>query len=219
MKRWLVILLLFAAGCAKPAQEAPKGKVAADVADQGPRLVGNPPTVQIELPPRMTAALAAIDSGFVTLTPFDFVPEIVPGDSTDGAWRYSYNDRESPFAVIGDFDGDGRKDVALLQRSTGPAFMKAEGRVVVIFDRTSGAVAATATSWNFPFVDKGSKSGFYLTTFRPGPYTPPDFGGSGQPRRTINFPYEGIQLSNYGKTATTYWWTREGDFESAATAD
>ena len=198
MKRLVVLALVVLAGCAQK-QEVPRGKVAADVADKGPRLVGNAPTVQIELPPRMTQALAAGDSGYATLTPCDFVSEIVPGDATDGAWRYSYNAREAPFAVIADFDGDGSDDVALLQHSLDA------GRVVV------------AKAWERTTAGDTGKSGFYLSLFRAGPYRVPDFGGSGIDT-TVTLAHEGIQVSNYGKAATTYYWT--GDkFASVATGD
>jgi hypothetical protein len=214
----LLLVLLLLAGCAPSKKsEAPRGKVSAEIADKGPRLVGNPPTVQIELPPRMTAALLA-DSGFVTLSPFDFVRQIAPGDTAAGAWHYPYDGRQAPFAVIGDFDGDGRDDVAMLQRSDGPALMKAEGRVLVVFDRAGAPVAVTATSWNTRIAGEGRKSGFYLTRFPAGAFKVPDFGGSGDSARTVTLPHEGIEVSNYGKTAATYWWTGS-TFESVTTAD
>jgi hypothetical protein len=208
VKRALALALLLAAGCGKA--EPPRGKVSAEIADQGPRLVGNPPTVQIELPPRMTQALAAGDSGYATLGPFDFVSSISPGDATDGAWRYSYNGREAPFAVIADFDGNGRDDVALLQRSP------EGGRVVVVFDDSAPRVAI-AKSWLRMTAGDTGKSGFYLSLFREGPYRVPDFGGAGV-ETTVTLAHEGIEVSNFGKTATTYYWTGER-FESVTTGD
>jgi len=211
VKRVLLILLVLVGGCAKP-QETPKGKVAPEIADKGPRLVGNPPTVQIELPPRMTAALATSDTSFATLTPFDFVYEVSPGSTIDSAWHYTYDGHQAPFAVIADFDGDGRDDAALLQRSG------STGRVVVIFDRTDGARVATVRDWSRVTSGDVGKSGFYLSRFPAGPYKVPDFGGSGDTARTVVLEHEGIQISNYGKTATTYWWTGK-KFQSVTTAD
>jgi hypothetical protein len=78
----------------------------------GPHLVGNPPTVQIELPPRMTLALAADDTGFATLAPFEFVSALLPGPEAKGVWRYPYDGRQAPFAVIADFDGDERDEAS-----------------------------------------------------------------------------------------------------------
>jgi hypothetical protein len=220
VKPALILLLVLVTGCARRTETpTPRGKVSAEVADRGPRLVGNPPNLQIELPPRMTQALARSDSGFVTLTPFDFVADIVPGDTTSGAWRYPYDGRQAPFAVIGDFDGDGRDDVALLQRATESAPFRADGRVVVVFDRASTPFAPTATSWNSRIAGGGVKCGFYLTRFRKGPFKPPDWVGAGDTSHTINMPYEGIEVSNFGKTAMTFWWTPEGDFDEVRTAD
>jgi hypothetical protein len=209
----LLLVLLLLAGCAPSKKtEAPRGKVSAEIADQGPRLVGNPPTVQVELPPRMTLALAEGDTSFTTLTPFDFVHEISPGSSVKGTWHYDYDGRQAPFAVIADFDGDGRDDVALLQRSA------STGRVVVVFDRTDGPKVANAREWSRVTSGDVGKSGFYLSRFPGGPHKVPDFGGSGDTARTVTLAHEGIEISNYGKTATTYWWT--GDkFDHVTTAD
>jgi len=206
----VILILLVLGGCAKP-QETPKGKVAPEIADKGPRLVGNPPTVQIELPPRMTRELAAEDTSFKTLTPFEFVYEIVRTDPVDGAWRYSYNGRESPFAVIADFDGDGNDDVALLQRS------QTKGRVVAVLDRGDEPRVVLVKEWERVTSGDVGKSGFYLSLFRAGPYHVPDFGGSGIDT-TVTLAHEGIQVSNYGKAATTYYWTDER-FASVVTGD
>ena len=209
-----VIVLVLLAGCARTETktEAPRGKVSAEVADQGPRLVGNPPTVQIELPPRMTLALAHKDMSFSTLTPFEFVHDISPGSSVEGGWHYDYDGRQAPFAVIDDFDGDGKDDVALLQRS------KERGRVVVVFDRDPSPEVGTVKEWSRMTGGDAGKSGFYLSRFPAGPYKVPDFGGSGDTSRTVTLPHEGIEVSNYGKTATTYWWNGE-TFESVTTGD
>ena len=211
MKRVLLLLLVLVGGCAKP-QETPKGKVAPEIADKGPRLVGNPPTVQVELPPRMTKELLATDPSFTTLTPFDFVKSIVPGDAGEGSWHYSYNGREAPFAVIADFDGDGNDDVALLQRS------QAKGRVVAILDRGDEPRVVLVKEWDRMTAGDAGKSGFYLSLFRAGPYKVPDFGGSGDTSKTVMLAHEGIEVSNYGKAATTYYWTDE-HFESVTTGD
>ena len=211
----LLLLVVMASGCAKsetPRTETPRGKVSPEIADQGPRLVGNPPTVQIELPPRMTLALAGGDTSFATLSPFDFVDEISPGSSAQGAWAYPYDGRQAPFAVIGDFDGDGRDDVALLQRSL------SSGRVAVVFDRAEGARVMTAKAWSRTLAGDAGRSGFYITRFPAGSFKVPDFGGTGDTSSTVTLPHEGIEVSNYGKAATTYWWNGEA-FESVTTAD
>ena len=196
----LCAVLLLAPGCAR--SDAPKanerrGKLSPEVVDAGPRLVGNPPTVQIELPQRMTATLAAADSGFVTLGPFDFVKDVASGSRSDGAWRYSYDGHQAPFALIADFDGDRHDDVALLQRSP------EAGRVVVLFDRSDGVRAEIVKAWNRASADDLGKSAFYLTISN----------------RLISSTGERlITLGNYGKTATTYSWSDLG-FESVPLGD
>ena len=211
----LLIVLLLLAGCGRtetPQAEAPRGKVSPEVADQGPRLVGNPPTVQIELPPRMTRALAEKDTSFTTLTPFEFVHEISPGSTVKGAWAYPYDGRQAPFAVIGDFDGDERDDVALLQRSA------SRGRVAVIFDRSYGPLVVIVKSWSRMTAGDAGKSGFYLARFPAGTLKVPDFAGTGDTSTTVTLLHEGIEVSNYGKAAMTFWWNRVA-FESVTTAD
>jgi hypothetical protein len=215
-RAWILAAAALAAfGCAKTektAAPAPRGKVSAEIADQGPRLVGTPPTVQIELPPRMTMALAEDDTSFATLSPFDFVKDVSPGSNVDGAWKYPHDDRQAPFALVADFDGDGKDDVALLQRS------REAGRVVVVFDRADHPRVETVRTWSRMTAGDTGKSGFYLTRFPAGPYHVPDFGGSGDTSKVVTLAHEGIEVSNYGKTATTYWWTGE-KFDSVTTGD
>jgi hypothetical protein len=206
----LCLTLVITASCARHEETpVPRGKVSAEIAEKGPRLVGQPPTVALELPPRTTRALAADDTSFTTLTPFDFIADIVPGGK---GWSYPYDLRQAPFALIADFDGDGRNDVALLQRSKGA------GRVAVVFDDVDGPRVVVAKSWDRMTAGDAGKCGFYLTRFRAGPFRVPDFGGSGDSGRVVTLEHEGIEVSNYGKTATTYYWNGHA-FESVTTGD
>jgi hypothetical protein len=208
------ILLCNLLGCArsetKKQADSPRTKVSAEIADQGPRLVGQPPTVQIELPPRMTLALADENAGYTTLTPQDFVAEIVPG--TAGGWSYPYDDRQAPFAAIADFDGDGRSDVALLQRSN------LGGRAAVVLDAQPAPRVVELRAWTNAATGESGKTGFYLTRFPAGRFKVPDYGGSGDTSQVADLAYEGIQVSAYGKAATTYYWT-DGQFRSVTTGD
>jgi hypothetical protein len=213
----LVLAMVIAPGCArreeKPANPSARGKVSAEIADQGPRLVGQPPTVQIELPPRMTTAIADVGpEGFATLSPFDFVKEIVPGDTTGGGWRYPYDGRQAPFALVADFDGDGRDDVALLQRSN------EGGRVAVVLDPRPAPRVFILRAWTNAATGETAKTGFYLTRFPAGRFKVPDYGGSGDTSQVAELAHEGIQVSNYGKAATTYYWS-DGQFRSVTTGD
>jgi hypothetical protein len=211
----LILALLLVAGCARRDElNAPaRGKVAAEIADQGPRLVGQPPTVQIDLPPRMTAALAADVKSFTTLTPFDFAAEIVPGTS---GWSYPYDSLQAPFAVIADFDGDGRDDVALLQHNA------RGGRAAVVLDTAPAPRVLVLRSWVWNVLENSrSDPGperFYLTRFPAGRFRVPDFGGSGDTSQVADLAHEGVELAYFGKSATTYYWS-DGAFRSVTTSD
>ena len=174
-----------------------------------PSLTGAPPDVRIELPPRFGEALAADGSGFSTLGPTDSGPEILGGT---GRWSYPWTAREAPFAVIADFDGNGSKDVALLQRSEG------EGRAVVVLDVPPRPRAVELRRWSRADAgESGPLTSFYLRLHRAGLMRVPDFGGSGADT-TVTLPREGIEVVAWGKAAKTYWYSN-GRFESVTTAD
>lgn len=213
----MVLALLLTAGCARPEEAAtpasPRGKVSAEVAEQGPRLVGQPPNVALELPPRMTQALADEHTEFRTLTPPEFLDDIVPGKS---GWSYPYDSRQAPFAVIADFDGDGRMDVALLQQNV------RGGRAAVVLDRTPAPRVLVLRTWVWDVLpNTRSDPGpfrFYLTRFPAGRFRVPDFGGSGDTSQVADLAHEGVELSYFGKAATTYYWS-DGAFRSVTTSD
>jgi hypothetical protein len=102
--------------------------------------------------------------------------------------------------------------VALLQRSA------VAGRVVVVFDREYGPRVVTAKMWSRMTAGDAGKSGFYLSRFPAGSLKVPDFGGSGDTGRTVTLVHDGIEVSNYGKAAMTFWWNRAA-FESVTTSD
>jgi len=89
----------------------------------GPRLVGSGPEKRLQLPSRLMDVLRAEQPGFETLRRADFAPDSrEPVAGIDSASAV-------PFAVIGDFDGDGRPDVAML------GHVGSSRRIVVILDR------------------------------------------------------------------------------------
>ena len=78
------------------------------------------------LPPRMSAALRSAIPAFRTFRRADYsptMPDTIYGDPT----------KEAHFAVIGDFDGDHRPDVALYGRADSVVF------VLAILNETTGA--------------------------------------------------------------------------------
>src|SRR5688572_5830314 len=105
--RTILVLSFFVGvtGC-RAKSEAPAESAVEDPG-VGPALAGTPPQVQLLLPSRFEEALAAAGGNFVTVAPAEFGPGIV-GGPVGGAARWS--EREAPFAVLADFDGNGAQD-------------------------------------------------------------------------------------------------------------
>jgi hypothetical protein len=61
----------------------------------------------------MRLALYGHDPAFRILERRDFVPGVIKGDG----WEYPFDATQEPWAVLDDFDGDGRRDAAVLGRS------------------------------------------------------------------------------------------------------
>ena len=97
-----------------------------DDSASGPRIVGTGAERRLHLPPRLLDVLHAQQPGFETMRRADLAP-----DSRDG-FPGADESRIAPFAVIADFDGDRRPDVAMLGRD------REHRRIVVILDRAAG---------------------------------------------------------------------------------
>lgn len=78
---------------------------------EGPRFVFQDGQYTVILPEPMKAALRQYDPSFTPFTYRDYHPDIFQ--------TYDFNKKQSLFAVIGDFNGDGIQDVALHGRSQG----------------------------------------------------------------------------------------------------
>lgn len=174
-----------------------------------PALSGTPPEVRLVVPPRFDEALAAGTGGFATLASSDFGPEILGGT---GGWSYPWSWLEAPFAVLADFDGNGKRDVALLQRSAN------EGRAVTVLDVSPRPRVLELRRWNRADAgDNGALSPFYLRLRPAGPMRVPDLAGAGADT-TVTLRHEGVEVVAYGQAARTYWYSN-GDFVSLTTAD
>ena len=217
----LLLLAALASGCARgpdtsssstagpPAADSTPARDPIPSASGPPRFEGTPPEVSLVVPARFDEALAA-DRAFVTLTGRDFGPEILGGS---GGFAYPWSAREAPFAVIADFDGNGARDVALLQRSD------KEGRAVVVLDVPPRPRVVHLRRWARSAAgDTGELSAFYLRLHPAGTIRVPDFGGSGAGDSTVTLVHEGIEVVAYGQAARTYWYDN-GDFASIGTAD
>jgi len=173
-----------------------------------PSLEGTPPIVRLVLPARFEEALSA-EASFSTLTSTDFGPEILQGT---GGFTYPWSGNEAPFGVIADFDGDGRRDVAVLQRSA------THGRAAVVLDTQPRPRVVELRRWSRADVgETRALSPFYLRLHPKGTMRVPDFGGTGADT-TVTVVHEGIEVVAYGQAARTYWYSN-GNFTSLTTAD
>jgi hypothetical protein len=72
---------------------------------QGPRFVGRAGASHLWLPPHMLATLRVVDSAFAPYEDAEY--------RTDLLGQYPADAHARPYAVIADFNGDGRQDVVL----------------------------------------------------------------------------------------------------------
>ena len=210
--------LLIVAGCSRPEETRRPGLPAdstkatapePEVTTGPPNLEGTPPEVRLVVPARFEGALVAQGGSFVTLTPGDFMPQII---AETGGWSYPWSDREAPSAVIADFDGNGSRDVALLQRSG------TEGRAVAVLDVPPRPRVVELRRWSRADAgESGPRTSFYLRLHPAGTMRVPDFGGSGADT-TVTLAHDGVEVVAFAQAARTYWYSN-GDFMSITTAD
>lgn len=190
-------LLLAAPGC----DQQPAAPV------DGPRLVGGPGEAELVLPPRLEAAATAGAAGYRLVDRDGLDPAIVAAGT---GWRYPWSDRQAPFAVIADLDGDGRDDVALLQKDAGG------GRAVVVLDTRPVPAAHELHRWTNAALGESTTTRFYLVGYPAGRHVVPDLDGSGE--RTLQLPHGGVTLAYHGQAATTFHHAN-GRFERVTTGD
>ena len=176
----------------------------------GPRLVGTATDVTVELPARFEEVLADSVGNFATVTSGELSPGILGGPG-GGGFRYPWSERQAPFAVIADFDGNGANDVVLLQRS--PEM----GRVVAVLDVPPRPRVIELRRWARADAGEGGPmTSFYLMLQPAGAMHAPDFGSGVD--TTITLRREGVVVAYFGQAARTFWY-EDGRFESRTTAD
>jgi len=202
MRPVLLITMLALAGCGAM---APREHSRTDASPE-PFFDGN----ELVMPERMAGAVAQNSGRFRNLGPEDFnagTNTTVLGDKR----VYPGDALHRPWALLGDFDGDGYRDAALLQASPD------SGRAIVV---TGNAAPRTIelVRWNpTKEVDLSSSRGRFLVAAPAGPVSAPLFAGT--PRETtFRIEHEGIALANWGTAAQTYFW-RDDHFENVQTAD
>jgi hypothetical protein len=173
-----------------------------------PVLVGRPPEVRMLLPDRMEHALERTGPGFRTYAIAEFDSQIVnvwPG------WSYHFDPSQAPFGVIGDFDGDRRWDVALLQRSP------KESRFVVVLDRDP--VPEVVELKRDPLSPEAMNETlwWFLVRIPPGSIPLPNWD-TGTVDSTLELGNDAVEIVYFEKAAVMHYYV-DGKFVEVATAD
>jgi len=183
---------------------APRGDHAADA---GPLLVGPVHAPRLVLPERMRERLERGVPGFRVATLEDFHPEVRAFLASPG---YAWSRTQAPFAVIGDFDGDERYDIAVLQCSDDSS------RFVVVLDTEPvPRVVEVGRGARIPGEWHGLSD--YLSYVPSGEMTWPDFEAD-TPDSIVWLEHAAFERSIFGKAALTYVY-EQGEFRTYATGD
>lgn len=160
------------------------------------------------LPPRISRALAASGRDFRTIDIARFDSLIV---SEDPEWPFQFDSRQSPSTVVGDFDGDGAEDAALLQESA------TESRFVIVLDRSPVAEIVELERWPRTRAEQQFPMQEFLARVPAGPYVIPFYDVA--PRETtLHLRNEAVSFIYFEKGAVLYYY-ENGRFQEIITAD
>jgi hypothetical protein len=152
----------------------------------------------------MTAALRAWNEDFRPFRVDDFARRIrVPAEG----FRYEFNERQSPYAVLADFDGNGWRDAALYGVSGDSVHL------VAVLDDSAAARVDRIESWPSGFQERGKLDTFlwYVGAGRLSvPWDDPD--------STVTLSRPGIVLVYFEKAAITHYFS-DGRWQSIVTGD
>ncbi len=155
----------------------------------------------------MQSALTKDAEGFRICAPADFQREVV---NANPGWSYPWNRTQAPFAVIGDFDGDDRFDVVVLQCT------ETESRLAVVFDSLPmPRVIEFGRGKRLPDPWHGISE--YLQYVPSGEMTWPDFI-DGERDSTVFLEHAGFEVVMFEKAAITYIY-ENGRFREYVTGD
>jgi hypothetical protein len=194
-----VVLILACSGERRARQDTAMGAE--------PRIAGRDSMADVVIPTALTQALAAAAPDFRPFRRRDFTPAVL---------EFTADQPGMLFAVVGDFDGDGRKDVALWGERTG-------GQYLIAVLNTSGAPqVVTVDSFPVQRRDTAAWNDDFIRFTAPGKIEIPSYLDSAETTNGQSRPFvlahDGIELIYLGKAGVLYYY-EGGRFRSIATGD
>jgi hypothetical protein len=159
---------------------------------QGPRFVGRPGTSHLWLPPDMLAALRATDSAFAPYDDAEYRADLLS--------QYPADAHARPYAVIADFNGDGRRDVVMDGQSP-----RRTERIVLLSSRSGFQALLLAeqpeTAGTATAPGKGQRT-VYLSYVAPGRIdSTPELEDS-----VLTLRHEAFEVGYWEQAAVVYYW-------------
>lgn len=153
---------------------------------------------ELYLPPRMRSTLSDFDPNFSIWSLSDY-------HSLLRSW-YPYSDRNLPFAVLGDFNGDGKQDAVLHGHN------KSAGMVVCLLSLSDTFQVVIVERWEVENWTYSSHSENYLA------YVGPRLIRSSFEDEPLDLKNDAFVIGYFEKAATLYYFM-DGRFHQYTTAD
>lgn len=173
----------------------------AAVQAQAPRFVGRAGTSHLWLPPDMLAALRAVDSAFAPYDDAEYRADLLS--------QYPADSHARPYAVIADFNGDGRRDVVMDGQNPRRA-----ARIVLLSSRSGfQALLLAEQPQAAGTLGRGQRT-VYLSYVAPGKIdSTPELEDS-----VLTLRHEAFEVGYWEQAAVVYYWNG-GAFAQYVTGD